>query len=269
MRRWVWRPSMATAFRTGLPWGRRTLRTDAWWVEPTVVLVVLLAFVVYATFRVFENAHYSAGVFHTPFGSPDLRGYVPFLSALPFAVSPAMVILPFPAGFRLTCYYYRKAYYRSFGRRPPGCAVEGATKPDYWGERKGPFILQNLHRYFLYAALVVLVFNIYDMIGAFGVWEGHLYVGLGSFLFVLNVALLSGYTLGCHSLRHLVGGKLDMFSCDTLARSRYGLWAKVTWLNGRHMTWAWASLITVALTDLFVRGVSAGWWRDVVLLGGL
>lgn len=254
---------MATELARARPWGLRTMRTDAWWVEPALTAAVLLTFVVYATFRVFENAHYSVGVYHSPFGNPDLRPLVPFLSALPITISAAMVLLPFPAGFRLTCYYYRKAYYRSIGRRPYACAVEGATGPAYDGERRGILVLQNLHRYFMYAALVVLAFNIYDAIGAFGIWEGHLYVGLGSFLFVLNAVTLSGYTLGCHSVRHLVGGKLDEFSCDGLAKMRYGLWGRVTWLNGRHMTWAWVSLIVVMVLDLYVRFVATGAIADL------
>src|SRR5947209_4772894 len=116
-------------------WGKRTMRVDAWWLEPAITFVVLLTFVSYATFRVLENAHYSSGVFHSPFGNPDLRSLVPFLASVPFAVSPAMVILPFPAGLRFTCYYYRKAYYRSFIQKPVACAVKGTSDPTYWGER--------------------------------------------------------------------------------------------------------------------------------------
>ena len=43
-------------------------------------------------------------------------------------VTPAILILPFPGLFRFTCYYYRKAYYRSFAMTPPACAV-GAARP--------------------------------------------------------------------------------------------------------------------------------------------
>ena len=37
-------------------------------------------------------------------------------------------------------------------------------------------------------------------------------IGVGTLVLAVNSALLSGYTLGCHSLRHLVGGGLDRFS---------------------------------------------------------
>ena len=35
--------------------------------------------------------------------------------------NPALLVLPFPLTFRLTCYYYRKAYYRAFFWSPPAC----------------------------------------------------------------------------------------------------------------------------------------------------
>jgi hypothetical protein len=76
-------------------------------------------------------------------------------------MSPAMFILIFPAGFRGTCYYYRKAYYRAFMQQPTGCAV---SKPwnEYSGET-GLLLVQNRHRYFLYAALAYLPILSYDV----------------------------------------------------------------------------------------------------------
>ena len=67
------------------------------------------------------------------------------------------------------------------------------------------------------------------------------------------------YSLGCHSCRHLIGGQLKHFSCHPI---RYGMWVVVTKLNARHMEFAWASLIFVALTDLYVRLVSSGTISD-------
>jgi len=244
----------------------RTLRKDAWWVQPVVTFAVLSSFVVYATFRVLENQYYvaesAAYGFHyaTPFGNPDFTGLVPgLLLAIPvfgpFLGYPGVLILPFVAGFRFTCYYYRKAYYRSFAFAPPGCAVPGTTSKGYQGER-GLLVVQNLHRYFLYAALVVLLFNFYDMARSI-VTPFGLHFGLGSGIMVVNVALLSAYTLGCHSFRHLVGGKLDCYSCDLASQMRYGLWSKVTVLNGRHMLWAWVSLVWVAFTDFYIRWVAS------------
>lgn len=249
-----------------LAWGRFTMRRDAWWLQPLLVILGLGGFGVYSTWRVFENAHYVSGLYQSPLGSPDLRSYVPWLQGVvPFAVSPALIILPFPLLFRLTCYYYRKAYYRSFFAMPPACAVRGASSKAYPGER-GIFLLQNLHRFFLYIAILILLVLWYDTLLAFGLGTGRPVVGLGSFLFLGNVLLLSGYTFGCHSLRHLVGGKLDCYSCDAPSRARHGLWKRVSWLNLNHMGWAWASLFSIWAVDLFVRFLDVGLIHDVRLI---
>lgn len=240
------------------------MRRDAWWLEPALIVTVLGGFVVYATLRVLENAFYVAdnGFYHyaTPFGNPDLTFLVPgILVAIPifgqFLTYPAAVLLPIPAGFRFTCYYYRRSYYRGFAGQPPGCAVEGTTGKGYRGERR-LLSFQNLHRYFLYLALIVLVFNWEDAIKSIFTPNG-MYFGLGSAIMLGNAVLLSGYTLGCHSFRHLVGGRLDCYSCDAASSIRYGLWSKVTVLNGRHMAWAWVSLLWVAFTDLYIRYVAS------------
>lgn len=240
-----------------------------------VTLIAYLGFVVYATYRVLQPwiegaaladyaGYYVAdnGVYHylSPMGTPDLTFLVPGLvHALPIVGailhSPAAVILPFPALFRFTCYYYRKSYYRAFVARPYACAVPAAKGWAYQGER-GLLMLQNLHRYFLYAAIVITFFLAYDAL--LSVFTPHgLYFGLGSALMVLNVVLLTFYTYGCHSFRHLVGGKLDCFSCDAPTTTRYKLWTKVTVLNGRHALWAWTSLLTVWGVDVYIVWVKA------------
>ena len=71
-----------------------------------------------------------------------------------WGLSPALLILIFPLGFRLTCYYYRKAYYRGFWASPPACAV-AEPHAKYTGETRFPLILQNIHRYFFYFAVLV------------------------------------------------------------------------------------------------------------------
>ena len=248
-----------------------THRRDAWWAFPLLTLVVYLAFIVYATFRIMEpwlagaaigdyarfyvadngNYHYLS-----PMGTPDLTFLVPgIVHTIPIVGailhSPAAVILPFPAGFRFTCYYYRKSYYRAFTARPYACAVPAAKGVGYKGER-GLMVVQNLHRYFLYAAIVITIFLAYDALRSIFTPHG-LYLGFGSAFMLVNVAFLMLYTFGCHSFRHLVGGNLDMFSCDPLAKWRYGVWSRVTMLNERHALWAWLSLLTVALVDVYIR----------------
>jgi hypothetical protein len=234
-----------------------TLRKDAWWFGPAVTFVVLTGFIVYATFRAFENNFFTYGPYLSPF-------YSPFIETSGFGIpvlSPAMLILPGPASFRLTCYYYRKAYYRAFAMDPPACAVGERAAHKYNGETK-LFIFQNLHRFAMYVALLFLVFLWHDFIKSLN-WNGSFGMGLGSLVLLTNVTLLSGYTLGCHSFRHFIGGSVDSFSEAPLGKLRHALWKGVTKLNEHHMLWAWSSLFGVALTDLYVRMVASGAIHDV------
>ena len=182
-----------------------TLRRDAWWVEILPVIILLGGFGLYATLRAFEGKFYEWGPYLSPFYSPlidPLHHWWKF--------SPALLILAGPLGFRATCYYYRKAYYRAFFLDPPACAVGEPSKRKYQGETKFPFILQNLHRYFFYVAVVFILFLWHDVIKAFD-FDGHFGIGLGTLVLTTNVVLLTLYTFSCHSLRHLAGGKLDCF----------------------------------------------------------
>jgi hypothetical protein len=179
--------------------------------------------------------------------------------------SPALLILAGPLGFRATCYYYRKAYYRAFFFDPPACAVGEPANRKYQGETKFPFILQNIHRYFFYLAVVFILFLWHDVIKAFS-FDGHFGVGLGTLVLTTNVILLTLYTFSCHSLRHLAGGKLDCFSCATFGKPRHGAWRGVSFLNERHMLLAWCSLISVGSADFYVRLVASGAIHDLRIL---
>ena len=239
-----------------------THRRDRWWFAPGLVAIGFTSFIVYSLF--------SSLIWGPVFGVPyEADGYLsPFFSpliapeALPWWFSPAILILWIPLGFRTTCYYYRKAYYRSYFADPPACAVgEPTIHRRYAMERAFPFILQNIHRWFLYLAFIPLFFLYYDALASF-VNTGQVRIGLGSFILLANAALLSGYSLSCHSLRHLAGGRLDCFSCGVANRVRYRAWQRLTGLNERHMLWAWVSLVSVALADLYVRAIAAGWIVD-------
>ncbi len=244
----------------------RTLRQDRWWLAPAVTFIVFTAFVVYATWRAFSGANYYAEPYLSPLYSPCLTdGCVAGSSDFgqPFSfwqLSPALIILVFPLGFRMSCYYYRKAYYRAFWLSPPAC---GVAEPHgaYTGERRLPLILNNVHRYFWYAAMVVGAILTVDTVLAFrdenGDW-GHM--GLGTLIFVVNIVLIWGYTLGCHSCRHAIGGRLRHFSKHPL---RYRAWTAVSRLNAQHARWAWASLFSVAFADLYVYLLATGAISDV------
>lgn len=246
----------------------RTLRTDRWWLSPLVTAIVLGAFIVYTTVRLFMRSDYWVGEYHylTPLYSPCLSdscapGSSHFgtpLPAFPLALPLPILIFPILAGFRASCYYYRKAGYRAFLLSPPGCAVTEPAKK-YTGETRPPLVLQNLHRYFFYLASVLLLINTYDVVLAFFPAAGGFGVGLGSLILLINVAMLWLYTLSCHACRHVFGGRLKHFS---LHPARYWCWTQLSKLNGRHMQFAWTSLITVMLTDFYIMAVSAGWIAD-------
>ena len=242
---------------TDQQWGS-TLRRDAWWVEIIPIVLVMGGFSVYATLRAFEGRFFEWGPYLSPFYSPLIDRHHRW-----WPYSPAILILAGPLGFRATCYYYRKALYRAFLLDPPACAVSEGRR-SYSGETSFPLILQNVHRYFLYLAILFLAFLWHDAILAFD-FDGHFGVGVGTLVLLTNVTLLSLYTCSCHSLRHLAGGKLDCFSCATFGKPRYGAWRGITYLNERHMLFAWVSLFGVGLTDFYVRLVSSGAIRDVRL----
>ena len=254
----------------------QTMRRDAWWVQPLIVLIVLSAFVAYATWAAFQNRFYSFGNYLSPFYSPLLfadsphawiqgsrpswlPGFIPF--------TPALLILPFPGLFRFTCYYYRGAYYKAFWADPPSCSV-GEPRKSYRGEASFPLIVQNIHRYFLYIAIVFLFLLAWD------VWKAMWFtndatgqttfgIGLGTILLAMNVVLLSSYTLGCHSFRHVIGGYLDRLAGRPV---RQRLYAGCTALNKRHMRFAWMSLFSVAFCDVYIRLCSMGIWSDIRII---
>jgi hypothetical protein len=237
-----------------------TLRRDSWWIELIPVIVLFGGFGIYATLRAFEGKFYEWGPYLSPFYSPLIDPQHHW-----WPLSPALLILGGPLGFRATCYYYRKAYYRAFFLDPPACAVGEPSGRKYKGETAFPFILQNVHRYFFYLAVLFLAFLWYDVILAFN-FEGHFGIGLGTLIMLVNIIMLSLYTFSCHSLRHLAGGKLDCFSCASFGMPRYSAWRGVTFLNERHMQLAWTSLVTVGLTDFYIRMLAAGWFHDPRIL---
>lgn len=244
----------------GLQGFGRTLRRDAWWWEVLPVIIGLGAFGVYATLRAFEGAYYSWGPYLSPFYSPLIDAQHRW-----WPLSPALLILVFPLGFRVTCYYYRKAYYRAFFMDPPACAVSERPHRNYKGETGFPFVWQNIHRYFLYAGVIFLCFLWYDAIRAFW-WDGHFGIGVGTLVLFANIILLSMYLFSCHSLRHLVGGNVDCFSCSAINRARHGAWKKASWLNERHQLFAWFSLFSVGFADFYVRMVASGLFKDFRIL---
>ena len=266
-----------------------TTRPDAWWLQPLAVFIGFAAFIIYSTWAAFQGVHDIQATVKTghdvcsywyggngadylsPFYSPEFWGVSPHAIGklpawwpgwLPF--SPAFLILWIPGGFRFTCYYYRGAYYKAFWADPINCAV-GEPRKTYLGERYFPLIIQNVHRYFLYLAILFIGLLSYD--AWLGMWftdalgKQHFGIGVGTIVLTLNAVFLAMYTFGCHSLRHLVGGFLDIKSKSPMCGKTYDC---VSGLNRKHMMWAWISLFWVGFTDVYVRLCATGHLHDIV-----
>jgi hypothetical protein len=250
-------PAHATRGRAyGEPFGR-TDRVDNWWAQPLSQAIGLGLLGLYATWAALQGKYYEYGPYLSPF-------YSPLFKPAWWPISPAFLIVWVPGGFRATCYYYRKAYYRAFFADPAACAV-GEPRTGYLGETKFPFILQNAHRYFLYLATLVLIFLWVDVVRSF-TFDGRFGIGVGSLVETVTVALLTGYSLSCHSLRHLVGGRIDCFSCAVAGGPQHRTWSAVSRLNEHHMGWAWWSLFFVCFADFYIRMCSMGIFHDLRLL---
>jgi hypothetical protein len=244
------------------PTPNATDRRDNWWLQPLIVGIVLGSFIIYATIRALINTAYYFGPHNllSPFYSPCLVYNCAFIhfqlvgTWWPSWLSPAVLILGGPLVLRVTCYYYRKAYYRSFFWLPAACAVPDAHS-GYSGERRFPFILQNIHRYAFWLSLVVLAFLWWDVVEAFRAG-----IGVGALVLLVATVLLSLYSLSCHSCRYYCGGCLDSFHKKPV---RSLLWRITSRLNGSHTQFAWVSLFGVALADLYVMLVASHVITDI------
>ena len=118
----------------------------------------------------------------------------------------------------------------------------------------------------LYFAIIFIFILAYD--AWLSMWfngkpfEGDIGFGIGTFVLVLNVILLGGYTFGCHSLRHLIGGYADRIVKKPKVQQK--AFDCVSCLNKQHMKWAWFSLFWVCFTDFYIRFLCIEWGLDRV-----
>lgn len=227
-------------------------RKDPWYLEWLLMSSALTVFLIYASWATFQASGYKFGPLRSPF--------YPFDFGIG-NLSPALLVFWIPVAFRLTCYYWRKTYYRSYLLDPAACAV-GEPKRNYKGESSFPFILQNTHRYFVYLALVLLTVHWKETISSF-YYQRTLGIGVGNILILLDSVFITIYVLSCHALRNLVGGNLNQFSCSSCSKARYHAWNAVSFLNERHGLWAWISLISIIAADLYVRLLAWGMIKDI------
>ena len=115
----------------------------------------------------------------------------------------------------------------------------------------------------MYFAVIFFFILSYDAFLAF-FNDGKLGFGVGTLVLTINPILLGCYTFGCHSIRHLIGGNLDCYSCNLYQdKVNHSSWKIVTFLNRRHQLFAWLSLVWVGLSDVYVRLVSMGIINDL------
>jgi hypothetical protein len=282
------------------PVNQGTQRTDNWQLEPMLTIIAIGLFVLYATYRGLENAYFAIpdSQVISPFYSPYLPHVfevlgmkipglttpsIPGSNGLGWIISPAMFILWVPAGFRGTCYFYRRAYYRAFFASPSACAVGpkagnplldtlkntlgrllGAGKK-YTGEKFFPLVLMNIHRYFFYLAAAFIVMHVFDVgVSFFLPHFTGVRFGVSNVMLVIDLILLAMYTFGCHSWRHILGGQVDCFSSCPMNEARHHAWQRQSILNANHMQLAWISMFWVGLADLYVTLVSRGILPDFV-----
>ncbi len=265
----------------------QTLRKDKWWLYPGLVVFGLTTFLIYGFWSAWQADFYwySAGQdgfggYLAPFYSPlifikeGVAGAAPIEHALLgswpdwwprwIPPSPSLLILAIPGIFRFTCYYYRKAYYRAFTGTPPACAVGALPrkgKSGYKGET-GLMLVQNVHRITMYFAVMYIIVFFYDAYLSF-FRGGEFGIGVGSIFILLNPIFLACYTFGCHSIRHLVSGSRDCYSCSLAGNVSHENGKIVGWLNRRHEFFAWVSLIWIMLADIYIRLVSMGIITDL------
>jgi hypothetical protein len=235
-----------------------TERRDAWWIAPLAQGFLLALLIAYANWAAFQGEHYQVGGYLSPL-------YSPLIVIEWFPLPPSFLILLPPVLFRATCYYYRKAYYRSYFLDPPACAVGEFRSRGYRGETAFPLILQNLHRYLFFITLGYLPFLWHDVVNA-AFFDGSFGIGVGTLVIFTNTTALTLYSFSCHSARHVIGGKIDCFSCSAVSRARHRAWRGASALNEHHMLYAWVSFFTVCGADLYVRLVASATITDLRLL---
>ncbi|MEQ1875883.1 MAG: succinate dehydrogenase [Bdellovibrionia bacterium] len=248
-----------------------TFRTDLWWVQPAITLAVYGFFIVYVNWAIMTPTGYWFENYLGPVYSPELFGDSPHSWFGPkpgwwpgwLFFSPALLVMWAPAGFRMTCYFYRGSYYKAFWGDPPACGV-GEPRKTYWGENTWPLLIQNSHRYFMYVAVMFLPILAHDAWVAMWFPDGNggktFGLAAGSVIITINFLLLSSYLFSCHSLRHVIGGYLNQLSRKPVQAKAYSC---VSCMNKYHPYFAWSSLLWVLFTDIYIRLLANGIVTDI------
>ena len=250
----------------------RTNRVDNWWSQPLAMGIALTLALLYTFWRLFLHDtgisyQLDGSTVMSPIFSPNVLEWDLFgLSEWdhPHWVNAAILVLWIPFGFRGTCYYMRRVYYRTFFASPVACWVDEPDinkKLGYRGE-KGIFILNNLHRYFLYAAMIIIAIKWWDVTHTLTFESGQYGFSIGTLVMAIEAFLLTMYVTSCHALRHLAGGMLDRWTTG-ISRLRGKIFGKLSITNRSHGFWFWTSLAFVFIGDLWVLAVNEGYFTGL------
>ena len=233
-----------------------TQRRDAWWLMPLVTFIVFSSFIVYATWAAFQGAHYTFGPYLSPFYSPVLFGrgeqawFAERPAWIPAWITLALLILPFPGGFRFTCYYYRGAYYKAFWADPPSCAV-GEPRKSYSGERSFPLDPPERSSLLLYVALIFIVHPVVRRLAGAVVRRTrdgatHFGIGVGTLVLAVNVVLLG--VLHASAATRCATSSAAAWTSSREPPGAQGAYDCVELRStARHMLFAWCSLFSVGV----------------------
>ena len=248
-----------------------TTRNDRWWLEPFSLAALAIVVAIYLAFAILVGNNYKSGNYISPLYAPDLGEFgINVHPWWPTWLSVSFVLVWAPIGFRATCYYMRRFYYRSFFVDPPACAVAEIGKlraSHYNGETRLPFILNNFHRYFLYLAIILALLHWTDVFNALKDYNdpGHWGIGIGTIIVILDAFFLTLYVASCHSFRHLIGGSVNCYGCSKFKQAQYKGWSIVSTLNRHHNHFFWISFLTVFLADLYIRALAMGYIHDIFI----
>ncbi len=246
----------------------RTNRIDNWWAQPMtmgIALTLALAWTAWRAIFFAEHISYDVNGAHviSPMFSPNVLEWEMFSSwNHPSWVNAAVLILWIPFSFRGTCYYMRRVYYRTFFATPVGCWVDEPEinkKIGYKGEKR-LFIINNLHRYFLYMVIPILIIKWWDITHTMSFHDGYGISG-GTVILTLEAVCLTFYVTSCHALRHLAGGILDRW-VDGISKIRGKIFEKISILNLDQGFWFWVSLDFVFIGDAWTIGISMGYINE-------
>jgi hypothetical protein len=158
----------------------------------------------------------------------------------------------------------RRVYYRTFFASPTACWVDEPDinkKLGYKGEKR-VFILNNLHRYFLYAAMIIIAIKWWDVTHTLTFEDGQYGFSIGTFIMAIEAFLLTMYVTSCHALRHLAGGALDRWTTG-ISKIRGRIFDKLSIANRSHGFWFWTSLAFVFVGDLWVLAYNEGYFTGL------